>query len=185
VAKSPIILSQPLGQSVILSEDAMFSTIAVGTLPLFYHWRFKGTRIARATNSTLLLTNVQTKQAGLYSVAVSNRYGTTVSSNADLLVADPGLVTPPQNMAIASGTLAEFSAVASGASLKYQWLFNDETIPGQTASILAITNSGVTNEGEYSVVIRNALGVVTSSPAALNIQEGTSFLDPRAFLSLV
>ena len=49
-----------------------------------FQWLFEGLPVAGATNSTLLLTNVQSGQAGDYSVVVSNPFGSVTSSNAVL-----------------------------------------------------------------------------------------------------
>jgi hypothetical protein len=54
---------------------------------LRYQWRFNGTNLAGATDSSLTLTNVMPVQAGNYSVVVTNDYGPSViSSNAALTV---------------------------------------------------------------------------------------------------
>jgi hypothetical protein len=57
--------------------------IAEGTPPLGYQWRLNGTNIAGATGSALSFA-VQPNASGVYSVAVSNLYGTTVSVGAAL-----------------------------------------------------------------------------------------------------
>ena len=50
---------------------------AGGTPPLSYQWNFNGTNILGATNTALTLTNLQTSQAGNYTVTVNNAYGST------------------------------------------------------------------------------------------------------------
>jgi uncharacterized protein YjbI with pentapeptide repeats len=183
VVASPVIVNQPLNQSVALGEGAAFSVTATGVEPLFYQWEFNGAKISQATNSTLSFTKIQTNQAGLYSVIISNMYGSIASSNAVLVVADPGIIIQPRGFALTPGASATFSVTASGASLNYQWLFNDTPILGQTASSLDVTNANSAKTGQYSVIISNSSGVVTSSSASLSIQSGAAFLEPRAFLS--
>ncbi|MDW8310698.1 MAG: immunoglobulin domain-containing protein, partial [Verrucomicrobiales bacterium] len=54
----------------------------------------------------------------------------------------------------------------------YQWLFNGVPIPGATAS--AYTKTGpfsLADAGNYSVIVSNSSGVVTSAPAALVVLE--------------
>jgi hypothetical protein len=53
---------------------------------LSYQWKFKGTDITGATNTVLILTNVQSSQAGNYAMLVTNLYGSILSSNALLTV---------------------------------------------------------------------------------------------------
>jgi len=67
-----------------------FSVTAGGTPPLRYQWRFNATNIlSGATNSSVSLSNVQTNQAGNYSVIVTNGGGSIISSNALLIVTSP------------------------------------------------------------------------------------------------
>jgi hypothetical protein len=96
----PTITQQPSPQTVIVGQSASFSVIASGTSPLSYQWSVNGTNIVNATNATLTLNNVQTSQAGNYSVAVANVAGSTNSANASLTVNSPSC-TPP-----ASGLVA-------------------------------------------------------------------------------
>jgi len=94
---APFITSQPQQLTVGVGETANFSVTAYGTLPLSYQWRFNETNvIAGATNSSLVLTNVQLSAAGTYSVVVTNVSGAVTSSNAVLTVnPPPPCVTPP------------------------------------------------------------------------------------------
>ena len=82
----PIIVTQPQSQSVFAGADVTFSVEATGTPPLTYRWQRDGTTIAVTTNALLELFNVQTNQAGLYSVLVTNVAGFAVSSDALLEV---------------------------------------------------------------------------------------------------
>ena len=81
-----IINTQPKSQTVALSSAVSFSVTVNGQGPFSYQWQFQGTNLALATNSSLILTNVQRAQSGAYSVVVSNLYGTVTSSNANLAV---------------------------------------------------------------------------------------------------
>jgi hypothetical protein len=80
------IITQPTNQMVYVGGTASFGVIASGTSPLSYQWNFNTTNIANATNTTLVLTNVQLNQAGNYAVLVSNLVNSILSSNAVLTV---------------------------------------------------------------------------------------------------
>jgi hypothetical protein len=82
----PSITIQPTNQTVTVGGTATFNVTASGMPPLSYQWNFNGTNIAGATNTTLTLTNVQVSQAGNYTVLVTNRFGSVLSSNAILVV---------------------------------------------------------------------------------------------------
>jgi hypothetical protein len=82
----PSITTQPNNQTVNAGTTATLVVSATGTQPLNYQWNFNGTNIAGATNTSLILTNVQIGQAGNYTVLVTNLFGSVLSSNAILVV---------------------------------------------------------------------------------------------------
>jgi hypothetical protein len=82
----------------------------------------------------------------------------------------PILVTQPQSITASQGGPATFSVIATGsAPLYYQWRFNGEDIPGATNSSYTITSAQPAQAGNYSVIVGNSAGSVTSSNAALNV----------------
>jgi len=84
----PVITQQPMDQQVVAGGMATFSVDQTGTAPFFYQWLFGSAPIAGATNSELILTDVQPSQAGFYSVIVSNA-AADVTSEAALLSVVP------------------------------------------------------------------------------------------------
>jgi hypothetical protein len=90
----PTITTQPQSQSVAVGATVDFHVAAEGTGPLTYEWRFNGAPIPGATSpTTLSLGNVQTGQAGNYSVVVAGPGGQVTSSIAVLEVLN--VVVPP------------------------------------------------------------------------------------------
>jgi len=85
-AASPIIVEQPQNQIVGSGEIVRFSVVAESDLPLNYQWLFNSTSLSGATNSTLILSNVQPSQTGKYSVLVANSAATNASLEAFLEV---------------------------------------------------------------------------------------------------
>jgi hypothetical protein len=78
-------ISKQLTNTVILKGKTIsFSIAATGIAPLQYQWKFNGKTIPAATDSTLTLKNVQSNQAGAYTVSISNQAGTTNSVVANL-----------------------------------------------------------------------------------------------------
>ena len=86
VYQAPVITGQPANETVFVKGTAVLAVTATGSTPLAYQWQFNGTNLAKATGSTLTLTNVQTAQAGYYDVLITNVVGTVTSSNALLTV---------------------------------------------------------------------------------------------------
>jgi hypothetical protein len=86
----PLILSQPSDQSVNSGQTATFSVDVSGVAPLYYQWMFDETNVlAGATNSTLVLPNAGTNQAGTYQAIIYNSLGGT-NSRAATLIVNPG-----------------------------------------------------------------------------------------------
>ncbi|MBM3847231.1 MAG: hypothetical protein FJ405_13225, partial [Verrucomicrobia bacterium] len=109
VGAVPVITSQPRSLVGVENQEASFETLVAGALPRSYQWQFRGAPIAGANQSVLRLTNLQLSQAGDYRVVVSSPAGSTVSSNASLVVlVPPTITTQPTNV---------FALVGSNANL--------------------------------------------------------------------
>ncbi|HTY88369.1 MAG TPA: immunoglobulin domain-containing protein [Candidatus Acidoferrum sp.] len=172
----PAVSIDPQDQSVLTGEDATFSVVASGTLPLAYQWYFNtNTQLDFGTNSVLTLTNVQLTNAGTYAVVVTNAYGSATSAVAQLTVSlpvAPVILTQPQDQTnLLPGATATFSVTASGSDpLSYQWYYNTNTLlTNASSSILTLTNVQPATAGAYSVVVNNPAGSVTSSNALLSV----------------
>jgi endonuclease/exonuclease/phosphatase family metal-dependent hydrolase len=168
----PAINVQPQGQTNAVGATISFSVTASGSGTLNYQWQFNGTNISGATANPLMLANAQLTNNGNYSVIVTNLYGSATSSNAVLLLtnAPPAITTPPQSQSVLAGESATFSVAASGTPpLNYQWQFNGTNISGATTNPFSIASAQSTNGGNYSVVVSNFVGSVTSAAAVLTI----------------
>jgi hypothetical protein len=92
VAQSPLLLTQPLAQTVVVGGTAVFSVSVTGTSPFQYQWLFgnlnlsDGNGIVGSQSNTLTLTNVQFSEGGYYSVFISNAGGVTNSASVVLTV---------------------------------------------------------------------------------------------------
>jgi endonuclease/exonuclease/phosphatase family metal-dependent hydrolase len=82
----------------------------------------------------------------------------------------PTISAQPQSQTNFAGGSVSFAVTAGGtAPLNYQWLFNGTNISGATTDPFALANLQQTNAGNYSVIITNSAGSVTSSIAILGI----------------
>jgi hypothetical protein len=97
-ATTPFIYTQPTNQTTVLGHNASFSVLADGPSPLHYQWDLNGTNIAAATNISLSLTNVQSNQAGSYTLVLSNNLGAVTSSIAILTITTPTCSVPPSGL---------------------------------------------------------------------------------------
>jgi hypothetical protein len=167
----PIITTQPQSQTNVAGTNATFSVAATGTPPLNYQWQFYSSPLANQTNTTLVLTNVQTADAGSYTVVVTDSEVAVTSLVATLAVIVPPSITKhPTNQSVSLGANVTFSVLAAGTtSLSYQWRFNEVDLPGKTNTSLVLTNLQLTSAGGYAVVVSNVAGSVTSQVAHLEV----------------
>jgi hypothetical protein len=97
--KIPNLVSQPQDQSGYWGGAVTLSAVVNGTSPLSYQWLKNGLPFAQGTSSSLVLTNLQSTNAGSYSLVISNLVGSTTSSPAvvRVKVADLALALMPTN----------------------------------------------------------------------------------------
>jgi hypothetical protein len=90
---NPLITSQPQSTSTSLGSTVTLNVASTG-LGNTYQWYLNGTAITGATSSNLTLTNVQTSDAGTYTVVVTNAYGSITSSSAVLSISNTTASNP-------------------------------------------------------------------------------------------
>ncbi len=185
--QAPIITSQPQNQAVLSSQNAQFSITAGGSPPLFYQWLFNNSPMVGATNTLLLLTNIQPGQAGDYSAVVFNHAGSVASTAARLTVnRQPTILANPTNQFVRPGQNAPFSVSAVGnGPLRYQWRLNGTNIAGATNASLTVTNAQLIHSGVYTVVITDNVGPITTVPASLVILIDPVIVQPLLSQSIV
>jgi hypothetical protein len=83
----------------------------------------------------------------------------------------PSITTQPQDQTVPVGALARFSVTASGSvPLQYQWMLNGMAISGATSSSYVTPSVMLTDNNEqFSVVVSNSSGSVTSNTATLKV----------------
>src|SRR6266850_753710 len=190
-ATPPTITSQPAAVTANAGSTVMFSVTASGTAPLSYSWFKNGTtrlsdggNVSGSATPTLTLANVTASDGADYTVVVSNQAGTVTSSPARLTVVTatpPSIVSQPQSQTVNAGQSASFSVTASGtAPLSYSWFKNGATrlsdggnVSGSATPTLTLANVTASDGADYTVVVSNQAGTVTSSPARLTVVTAT------------
>jgi len=82
----------------------------------------------------------------------------------------PAFSLHPGSQTVRPGTNIVFEVAASGdAPLGYQWQRNKTSIPGETNSVLTLTNVQPANAGFYAVQVFNMVGAVLSATAKLTV----------------
>jgi len=166
----PYITVQPFNQTASAGATVTLAALVAGAQPLSYQWQRDGTNVPGGTGAVLTMANVQSTNAGSYSVVATNAQGTATSASALLtVIAPPTITTQPQSLSINQGSNATFAVVAAGTlPLSYQWTFNGTNISGATASSYTCFAAQAPDTGSYAVVVTNSVGSVTSSNAILS-----------------
>jgi alpha-tubulin suppressor-like RCC1 family protein len=172
VMSPPFIVQQFSNTTARAGSNVLLQVTAQGTSPLSYQWFFNNNPVSGATSTLLSLVNVQPINSGLYSVLVSNVYGTIQTSDAFLTVTDspPYILTQPVSRFVAADGNTSFSVTARGSlPLSYQWRFNGNDITNATNSMLVLNQLKLEQSGNYNVVIRNPFGEIISAKALLTV----------------
>ncbi|MBI5385210.1 MAG: lamin tail domain-containing protein [Verrucomicrobia bacterium] len=167
----PFITQQPQNASVGVGSNVTFTVAALGTGPLHYQWRQNNVGLLDATNASLTLTNLQLTHSGAYTVVVTDEIGSATSPSAVLTVLGAPFITqqpsPAFQEALQGGTIMLTVAAVGTQPLSYKWRRNNITVLNQTNSLLRVTNAASANAGNYTVIITNLAGQVTSAPPAV------------------
>lgn len=135
---------RPLSDQIsCVGGSATFKSDTVGSEPLIYQWYFNGNLLVGKTNAQLSLVNLQTNQAGLYSLAIANAFGSVTSAPSSLQVFDAcmgislyaglnitGMVGRTYIVeAAANSGMTNWTTVATNTFAEPQWLFIDTNTP--------------------------------------------------------
>ena len=197
---SPLqITQQPQPQLAFAGDTVAFSVATFGSLPVSYQWLKNGTslsdggNVSGSSSRTLTLTNLSVADAAMYSVVVSNIYGAVTSAGARLEVvfSPPYVISGLEAQTVLVGATATFSVEAAGDALTFQWqengtnLMDGGHISGSTTPTLTLVSVTSGSAGTYSVIVSNALDVLSSPSAVLTVlpvnPPGTSLTSLRSF----
>ncbi|MES2286471.1 MAG: ice-binding family protein [Bacteroidota bacterium] len=165
---SPIVITDPINDTVCLGDTASFSVIATGT-NLTYQWMngntplVNGANISGADSATLYIFPTSfSDTSSFYNVIVNGSLmPSDTSINVSLTVnTAPVIIMEPTDQVPCAGTSASFTVVASGSGLTYQWrkgnlnLSDIGNIVGSDSSTLVISNVSLLDTAyNYNVVV--------------------------------
>jgi hypothetical protein len=177
-SSAPLIVSQPVSETVIAGQTAAFTVLASGSAPLSYQWSKNGTAIAGAAAATYTTPATTVADSGsVFTVTVSNGTLPNATSTGAVLTvtpstAPPTITTEPQSQTVTSGQTATFFVAATGAApLAYQWQKNGANIAGATSQVYTTPATTTTDNGAvFTVTVSNGtLPNATSNPATLTV----------------
>ncbi|MCB1094835.1 MAG: hypothetical protein KDN22_04570 [Verrucomicrobiae bacterium] len=184
----PLILQdQPQDLTISAGDEACFFVTPIGRSPFSYKWfkgtgddrkeLFNGVSISGATTFELLIESTVLNDSGIYSVEVSNQFGTVASMEATLAVVP---ILPVSELVSTSGRAggeARLSILVDGEEpLTYEWRYrplgsnaDPEVIEGAVGSELMLMNLKVEDTGLYSVKVSNGFGEYISQEAKVTV----------------
>lgn len=176
-AGQPVVNVQPESQTNAVGTAAQFVVDGAGASPLFFQWFFNGSAVPGATAKTLNRDPVALSHDGEYFATISNSVGVATSQVATLTVVEdlpPAITQQPIGDEVNLGDPVTFTVTAGGSPpLAYQWRQNGFPIGGAIFSTYNIPSATYASEGNYDVVITNALGSVTSVVVFLSVLDET------------
>ncbi len=190
----PVISPQPADQTVAANQNATFSLGASGSPSPTYEWQrydsssggfhpLPANSVYSGVSSAVLTISgtTQAMSGDQFRCLVSNSgtasVGQVVSRTATLTVnppqSAPTIGMQPGNVAVVLGHNALFFVTAVGTPAPtYQWRRNGVDLAGATLSSLAFLPAGMADEGNYSVLVSNAVGSVESATVTLDVVTG-------------
>ncbi|HEY0549473.1 MAG TPA: lamin tail domain-containing protein [Verrucomicrobiae bacterium] len=167
----------PTNQNVLPGTNVTLASSATGTGLIRYQWRFEGTNILNATNSSYSFVNANLfDHHGNFSVVVEDDLSQTVSSNAFIYVLVRPFVTQHiTSQSVLQGQNITFSLVATGAPpLWYRWIRAGGSVAGATTSVPVLTLTNIQASTTLRVAVTNVAlpssgtGAFSPGPAAGN-----------------
>ncbi len=177
----PVIVTEPSNQTACAGNAVSFSVIATGT-GLTYQWRngntdlMNGGNISGANTATLIIDPANIADtSSFYNVVVSGTCSPSVTSiNVSLLLnSNLLIISEPSSQFVCAGNLVNFSVIASGTGLTYQWrngntdLIDGGNISGTATSILTINTATIADTSSfYNVVVS---GTCSTNDTSINV----------------
>ena len=154
---------QPVGFVARPGTNGVLRVEASGAEPIGYQWRRNGVDIAGATNAVLMLNNLQPGQDGMFTVELSNPFGTLLSQPAKVvLLVNPIFIRHPISQTVAPGQMFTLSAAVTDFAtppLSFGWRSNGVFIAASGPSVDTVSYLSVragNADATYGVVVTNA-----------------------------
>ncbi len=180
---TPVFTAQPAPATIAAGTAVSFNVAVTSPTTVSYQWQHAGTNISNGghysgvNTPTLTVSNADTTDAGAYRCKATNASGPTTSNPANLAVVTVPTFAPPSpapntaqpiSAVVSEGYPVSFSGLAFGAApLTYEWRLNGTPVGAGTS--YSLTSARAANAGNYTLVVANSYGAVTSRVARLSV----------------
>lgn len=169
----PVIIRQPVNDTVELDSSAKFSVAATSPGEFTYRWQRNGAPIDSNASDSVYTIEAATgdDHGALFRCILTNDFGSDTTAEVGLYVlAAPSITANPVDTGVYPGDTASLMASAEGLGLRYQWLEDGDPIAGATDSGLILTDLALDDDSSvYSCVVANDFGADTSAGALLTV----------------
>ena len=147
-------------------QRVMLQWIAEGAAPLTYELLLAGSVVDSNNNGSFWITPSGEQDTTLYTVRVSNAFGSITSQpvSVSLEQSNPQILYQPRDIRLVLGERLNIGLKASGGSLKYQWYKGAAPVEGASAANYVVEQTQAADAGDYFDVISNDKGVQASLP---------------------
>jgi hypothetical protein len=128
--------------------------------------------------TSLAFRTEQTGVSSLSNLAAVATLGSQTICNVKASAVAPSITTQPLSQTVTPGQTATFSVAGTGtAPMNYQWQKNGAAISGATSSTYQTPATTVSDNGsQFTVLVSNSAGSVTSGSGTLTVSTGTFLL---------
>ena len=81
----------------------------------------------------------------------------------------PEIQNNPSNVTVLIGQTTMLTCKALGINIFYEWMKDNELVPGANSSVLEITNTTESDEGEYKCIASGIGGMAESNPTTVTV----------------
>ena len=174
---APAITVQPAGQvQMVAGGELTLRVFAEGLAPLSHQWLFDGTNIDSATNSSLVIPNIQSANAGNYQVIITNTLGSVTSAVSVVSVSTAGgSLLGEQRIPFPASRAAANLMATDPLGLLFMAVDITETDASKSSAVLKLTPSGDLIWSNYlaNVVLTGIAGDTTGGAIVCGWEQPT------------
>ncbi|PLX13782.1 MAG: hypothetical protein C0597_11115 [Marinilabiliales bacterium] len=167
-----LIEKQPEDTSACLGGNASFSVVATNANS--YQWFKDENIIDGETNNSFAVNNVSSNDEADYTCLITGSCGSPVTTSIASLTLNTNatITAEPASIEVCEGETAEFTIVAAGTGLSYQWKKGTENV-GTNSPTLSITLVTENDATDYSCVVSGTCNSIESNSANLSLKIAT------------